>query len=188
MRSDNAVWFLTHNIDKFREASAILTPMGVKMHHLNKSKIEIQDSKQENIAKFALLNALRAQHKSILVEDSGIFVESLDGFPGPYSSYVYETVGLRGVLAVMQGHKVRSAYFQATVAFGSPKIKPHLFTGRVNGKISNRILGKNGFGYDPIFIPDGYSKTFGQSSQEFKNERSHRALAFQSFARWFTSR
>jgi XTP/dITP diphosphohydrolase len=181
------VWFLTHNTNKFREASAILAPMGVRIRHLDRSKIEIQDSRQENIARFALLNALKDQRKSILVEDSGIFIEDLDGFPGPYSSYVYDTIGLKGVLATLRGHKVRRAYFEATVAFGSPTIKPHLFRGRVKGRISDRILGKNGFGYDPIFIPDGYNKTFGQSSQAFKNDRSHRARAFQSFARWYVA-
>jgi XTP/dITP diphosphohydrolase len=188
LRSDNAVWFLTHNSDKFREASAILAPLGVRIRHLDRSKIEIQDSRQENIAKFALLNALEGQNKQILVEDSGIFIEDLNGFPGPYSSYVYDTIGLKGVLAVLRRHKVRRAYFQATVAFGSPTVNPRLFRGRVTGRISDKILGRNGFGYDPIFIPDGYKKTFGQSSQAFKNERSHRARAFQNFARWFAAR
>ncbi len=185
--SGRTVWFLTHNSDKFREAFEILTPLGVKVRHLNRSKVEIQDPKQENIARFALLNALGDFKKPILVEDSGIFIADLGGFPGPYSSFVYDTIGLNGVLAILLRHRARKAYFQATVAFGSPSFKPHLFKGRVNGRISNQILGKSGFGYDPIFIPDGCRKTFGQSNRMFKNSRSHRARAFQKFARWFVA-
>jgi len=185
--SDRTVWFLTHNRDKYQEASAILAGMGVRVRHLNQSKIEIQDSRPENIARFALKNALRDNRKPILVEDSGLFIETLDGFPGPYSSYVYDTIGLKGVLAILRSHEHRRAYFQATVAFGSPSTRPCFFTGRVKGRISHRILGKSGFGYDPIFIPEGYTKTFGQSSQSFKNTKSHRARAFQSFARWFVA-
>ncbi len=188
LRSDRTVWFLTHNPDKYREASAILAPMGVRVRHLNQSKIEIQDPSPENIARFALKNALQDNRKPILVEDSGLFIETLNGFPGPYSSFVYDTIGLNGVLAILRGHNSRKAYFQATVGFGSPSTQSRFFTGRVKGIVSNRILGKNGFGYDPIFIPEGYTKTFGQSSQTFKNTKSHRARAFLSFARWFVAR
>ena len=187
MQSDKTVWFLTHNSDKYREAIAILTPMGLRVRHLNRSKVEIQDYRPENIARFALKNAMHDNRKPILVEDSGLFIEALDGFPGPYSSFVYDTVGLKGVLAILRGHRSRSAYFQATVGFGSPSTQPRFFTGRVKGRISNRILGKNGFGYDPIFIPEGYTRTFGQSSPSFKNTKSHRARAFRSFARWFVA-
>ena len=187
MQSDDPVWFLTHNQDKFREAADILAPFSVKVRHLNRPKVEIQDPKQEKIAKFALLNALKETKKPVLVEDSGIFIEDLDGFPGPYSSFVYETIGLKGVLAILQRHRARKAYFQATVAFGSPTLEPHLFVGQVKGRISQRILGGNGFGYDPIFIPDGSNMTFGQASEVFKNRKSHRAEAFQKFARWFVT-
>lgn len=188
LQSDDQVWFLTHNRNKFREAADILAPFGVKVRHLNRSKVEIQDPKQEKIARFALVNALKENTKPVLVEDSGIFIEDLDGFPGPYSSFVYETIGLKGVLAIMRSHRARKAYFQATVAFGSPSLEPHLFVGQVKGRISHQIQGKNGFGYDPIFIPDGSNKTFGQSSEAFKNRKSHRAMAFQKFARWFIAR
>jgi XTP/dITP diphosphohydrolase len=121
------------------------------------------------------------------VEDSGIFIKALSGFPGPYSSFVYETIGLRGILDMLRRHSDRRAYFQCTVAFGSSGLDAHLFTGKVAGKISRRVVGIKGFGYDPIFIPDGSTKTFGQTSSTFKNSHSHRAKAFQKFAKWYSS-
>jgi XTP/dITP diphosphohydrolase len=186
--SDNTtVWFLTENDNKYREASSILAPSGLRIQRLDRPKIELQDPRPENIARFALISALKDHRKPILVEDSGLFIEALDGFPGPYSSFVFDTIGLEGVLDVLRRYRIRKAYFQSTVAFGSPSVKPRLFTGKVRGSISNRIIGKTGFGYDPIFIPEGSTRTFGQTSQSFKNTKSHRARAFQSFARWFVT-
>jgi XTP/dITP diphosphohydrolase len=181
------VWFLTQNTNKFREASSILAPFDVRLQRLNLAKIELQDPRPENIARFALVSALENQRKPILVEDSGLFIVSLGGFPGPYSSFVYDTIGLEGILAVLRPSRTRKAYFQSTVAFGSPSIRPRLFTGIVPGRISKEISGTTGFGYDPIFIPDGSTKTFGETSQSFKNMQSHRARAFQKFAKWFVT-
>jgi XTP/dITP diphosphohydrolase len=186
--SDNkTVWFLTENDHKFREANSILAPFGLRIERLNHAKIELQDPRPENIARFALISALKDHRKPTIVEDSGLFIEPLGGFPGPYSSFVYYTIGLQGILDLMRRYKTRKAYFQSTVAFGSPSIKPRLFTGKVRGRISNRIVGRTGFGYDPIFIPEASTRTFGQTSQSFKNMKSHRARAFQSFARWFVT-
>ena len=186
MQSDKKpVWFMTENPDKFREARSILAPFGVRIQRLNRAKVEVQDPRPENIARFALVSALESHRRPTLVEDSGLFIEALDGFPGPYSSFTYDTIGLQGILDLLRHYRTRRAYFQSTVAFGSPTITPRLFTGKVRGRISKRILGKNGFGYDPIFIAEGSTKTFGQTSQSFKNMKSHRARAFQRFARWF---
>jgi XTP/dITP diphosphohydrolase len=186
--SDNkTVWFLTENDHKFREANSILARFGLRIERLSRPKIELQDLRPETIARFALISALKDHRKPIVVEDSGLFIEALEGFPGPYSSFVYHTVGLQGILDLMKRYRTRKAYFQSTVAFGSPSIKPRLFTGKVRGRISDRILGKTGFGYDPIFMPEGSTRTFGQTSQSFKNVKSHRARAFQSFARWFVT-
>jgi XTP/dITP diphosphohydrolase len=184
---DKTVWFLTENDNKFREASSILAPFGLRIQRLDRPKIELQDPRPEIIARFALITALKDHRKPTLVEDSGLFIEALDGFPGPYSSFVYYTIGLQGIIDIMKRYGTRKAYFQSTVAFGSPSIRPRLFTGKVKGRISKEIVGKTGFGYDPIFIPEGSTRTFGQTSQSFKNTRSHRARAFQSFARWFVT-
>ena len=182
---DRIVWFLTGNRNKFLEARSILVPFGVRVRHLRISKVEIQNPRPENIARFALEEALKTHRLPIVVEDSGIFIRGLSGFPGPYSSFIYKTIGLEGILSVLGARRDRNAYFQSTVAYGSPSTRPRTFTGIVRGRISRRILGTSGFGYDPIFIPRGYNTTFGQTGQAFKNATSHRARAFQHFAKWF---
>jgi XTP/dITP diphosphohydrolase len=185
--SDRHLWFLTQNRYKYNEARSILASQSIPLRQLNDSKIEIQGTSPEEIAKFALEMALKRHRREILVEDSGLFVEGLNGFPGPYSSYVLGTIGLKGVLSLMKDRNDRRAYFRASIAYGSPHNKSRLFTGKVAGEISREILGETGFGYDPIFIPNGSRKTFGQSTQAFKNTRSHRAKAFLKFAKWFQS-
>ncbi len=120
----------------------------------------------------------------VIVEDSGLFVKPLGGFPGPFSSYVLKTIGLRGVLRLMRGFRNRSAYFQAAVALSSPRLRPATFTGYVYGRISPRVSGTQGFGYDPIFIRNGATRTLAQMGDEYKNRYSHRAVAMEKLAKW----
>ena len=185
MRSDKKpVWFMTENPHKFREVKSILGTQGIQIRHLKRAKIELQDSSLEKIARHAIKTASVDHPGLLLVEDSGLFIDALRGFPGPFSSYVYETIGLKGILGLMEGRK-RSAYFQTSVAVGSTSLPTRTFTGKVRGSISRKIIGSAGFGYDPIFIPKGSRETFGQSTAEFKNKNSHRARAFLKFAKWY---
>ena len=175
---------MTKNTDKFREARSILDTQGIQIRHYQRPKVEIQDSNLEKIARYAAETASVNRPGLLLVEDSGLFIDALGGFPGPFSSYVYETIGLKSILGLMEGRK-RNAYFQTSVAVGSASMRPRVFTGIVRGSISRRITGSAGFGYDPIFIPNGFRETFGQTSPEFKNKNSHRARAFLKFAKWY---
>ena len=185
MQSDrDTVWFMTENSDKFLEAKSILGTRGVKIRKLKRAKVEVQDSSLEKIARFAVESASNDRRGLLLVEDSGLFINALGGFPGPFSSYVYKTLGLKGILGLMEGRR-RSAYFQSSIAVGSNSLRPRIFTGIVRGSISRKIIGSAGFDYDPIFVPEGLKETFGQTSPEFKNKNSHRARAFLKFANWY---
>ena len=186
MRSDkNTVWFMTENPDKFREARSILDGQGIRIRQLKRAKVEIQDSSLEKIARHAIKTASVNDLGLLLVEDSGLFIDALRGFPGPFSSYVYKTIGLNGILGLMHGQRKRNAYFQTSIAVASAKVPPRVFTGIVRGSVSREIRGTAGFGYDPIFIPEGFRETFGQTKAEFKNKTSHRARAFLKFANWY---
>jgi XTP/dITP diphosphohydrolase len=180
----NTVWFMTENPNKFREARSILDPQGIQIRQLRRPKIELQDSSLEKIARFAVKTASVNRPGLLLVEDSGLFIKALGGFPGPFSSYVYETIGLKGVLGLVNGRK-RGAYFQSSIAVASATLQPRTFTGIVRGSVSRKITGTSGFGYDPIFVPEGFKETFAQTSEEFKNKNSHRARAFLKFAKWY---
>jgi XTP/dITP diphosphohydrolase len=148
-------------------------------------KTEIQSTSLTQIAKFAAEEAAKKYKRTVLVEDSGLFVKALNGFPGPFSSYVHDTIGVGGLLRLMSQQIRREAYFQASLALASPRESSQEFSGKVNGSISHKPAGKQGFGFDPIFVPRGSRKTFAQGGTEFKDKYSHRAIAFRKLALWY---
>ena len=151
--------------------------------------IEIQDNSIINIAIFSVLDAVKNSGLPVFVEDAGLFIEELGGFPGPYSKYVLKTIGLDGILKLMEGIKNRKAYFMSVIAFSSIGKSSKYFIGKVNGKISFNARGESGFGYDPIFEPfHGNGRSFGEMTTFEKNQFSHRAKALREFAKWFNSK
>jgi XTP/dITP diphosphohydrolase len=186
---DRAAFFVTSNIHKFLEARLLLAEYGVAAAALLKVKTcEIQDDDIENIAKASALEAAEKCKLPIIVEDAGLFIEVLDGFPGPYSSYVYRTIGTKGILKLMNGVEKRDAYFHSVVAFCDSENSIKCFNGRAMGRISQRERGGSGFGFDPIFEPlNCGGKTFAEITTEEKNRHSHRAQALRKFAEWYVS-
>ncbi len=176
---------MTQNRHKYREAGRTLDPFGIKIRMLASSKTEIQSTNLGEIAKFAAEEAAKKHNRTVLVEDSGLFVKTLNGFPGPFSSYVYATIGVGGLLRLMNEQRRREAHFQASLAFASPWDSSQEFSGKVDGTISHKPTGKQGFGFDPIFIPRGARKTFAQGGTEYKDKYSHRAIAFRKLALWY---
>lgn len=182
-------FLVTSNIHKFHEARRVLSEYKIATAMLKKvGAAEIQDDDIKNVAKASAIDAVKKCNLSILVEDAGLFVEALNGFPGPYSSYVYRTVGNDGVLKLMEKVANRNAYFKSVVAFLSPRMDvPLCFSGVVKGKIVKEKRGSQGFGFDPVFSPFTSSKTFAEMTVEKKNTYSHRALAFRKFAEWYAA-
>jgi XTP/dITP diphosphohydrolase len=180
-------YFVTSNIHKFQEARQVLSEYKLATAKLKVEAVEIQDDSLENIAKFSALDAVKNCGLPVFVEDAGLFVEALKGFPGPYSKYVYNTVGLKGILKLMKNVENRSAYFMSVVAFATPEEQPTCFVGKVEGTISLQERGTKGFGYDPIFVPiEGKGRTFAEMTTTEKNMLSHRAGALRKFAEWYS--
>ncbi|MCK4222808.1 XTP/dITP diphosphatase [Candidatus Bathyarchaeota archaeon] len=177
----------TSNVHKFNEARRILSEHGIATAMLkNIRAVEIQDDDIENIAKARAMNAFEKCRLPIVVEDAGLFIRKLANFPGPYSSYVYKTIGNDGLLKLMENVTDRRACFRSVVAFLSPMIHtPICFNGEVEGRITEEKLGQQGFGFDPIFEPSHSSKTYGQMTVEEKNQLSHRASSFRGFAKFY---
>src|SRR5712691_2069914 len=169
------LWFVTQNRHKYQEARRTLDPFGIKIRMLASPKTEIQSTRLGEIARFAAEEAARKHNRRVLVEDSGLFVRVLNGFPGPFSSYVHDTIGVGGLLHLMSRQTRREAYFQASLALASPRESSQEFLGKVDGTISHKSIGTDGFGFDPIFIPRGTRKTFAQGGIQFKDKYSHRA-------------
>ena len=154
---------------------------------LREEKMEIQSPKIEEIVKKSAERLTVKYDREILVEDAGFFVEALKGFPGPYASYVYDKIGPEGILRLLEGVSNRAAEFRSAVAFCKPNYI-EIFTGKVRGKIALETKGVNGFGFDPIFIPENESKTFGEMSLEDKTSYSHRARALRKFCKWYVKK
>ncbi len=150
--------------------------------HLPFDYIEIRSDSIEDVARDSAMAAYKRCKDSVFVEDSGLFIDFLNGFPGAYSSWVYKKLGNRGILKLMEGAHNRSATFEAIVAFVKRKGELQLFRGKCHGTISTEERGKKGFGYDPIFIPDGEHQTFAESI-ELKNKLSHRYKALLEFSK-----
>ncbi|MEM3660055.1 MAG: XTP/dITP diphosphatase [Thermoproteota archaeon] len=177
--------FITGNPGKFLEAQKLLGEFGIMLEQADLEITEPQSETLEEVAEKCAQEALKKIGERFIIEDSGLFVNSLNGFPGVYSSYVYRKIGCEGILKLLVGSADRSAYFMTVLAYGEPGKGVRLFTGRVDGTIATEPRGKSGFGYDPLFIPFGSNLTFAEMSTEEKNRFSHRAKALKAFASWF---
>jgi len=185
------IFFATNNVNKFNEARKVMSQHGIAAGMLRIKSLEIQNDSLEEIARASVVDAFERCHLPIIVEDAGLFIDALKGFPGPYAAYVYKTIGNQGLLKLMEKEKERKARFESAVAYLSAASKsPVCFSGEVQGKIAfeeRRGDGKSGFGFDPIFKPAHSRKTFAEMSITEKNLHSHRANAFRKFAKWYNT-
>ena len=177
------VYFLTSNYHKLMEARKILGGYGIEVEPIKGEKVEIQSPSLIEVVKFAAEYIKdKILQRPLLIEDSGLFIEALRGFPGPFSHYVYDTIGLEGVLKLLKDVENRKAHFEAAVACLCTDDRAEVSTGRVYGKIAHMPKGTKGFGFDPIFVPEGYDRTFAELGDEVKNKISHRAKALRAIA------
>ena len=171
------IYFLSKNEHKLREIRSFLEPYGFEVEIMFEDKVEIQSDNLVEIVRKAVEFIGRRKY-AFFAEDAGLFIDHLNGFPGPYSSYVYKTIGIDGILKLMLGVKNRKATFRSAIALFHPELDEiKVFEGHVEGVISMEKRGAGGFGFDPIFIPRGESRTFAEMSLEEKNRYSHRARA-----------
>ena len=164
--------FITSNLGKVREFKQILEPE-IKVSHIRLSYPEIRSEDSQEIARNSAKELAEKLNKKIVVEDSGLFIKALNGFPGTYSATIHKKIGLNGILKLMKGIKDRECIYRSAVAYCEPKKKPISFLGEEKGKISESARGNFGFGHDPIFIPDGSGKTYGEmkNAEEAKKFR-----------------
>ena len=176
----------THNIGKFREISFLLNK---KIKKISPNSLEIKSPKETGNT--FLANAkLKAKYFSkhvnfpVISDDSGLCIKALNGNPGIYSARLAKRHGsffkaMKRILEKMKNKKNRSAVFVCSLSYISEKKKSYSVVGKIKGTISKKIIGKRGFGYDPIFIPDKYLVTFGQMPRLKKILIDHRYIAFQ---------
>ena len=175
----------THNKGKFKEISHLISKKLIK---ISPTKLKIISPKETG--KTFISNAkLKANYFSkfinypVISDDSGLCIKSLNNGPGIYSARLAKKKGsffkaMNYILKKMKNKKDRSATFICSLSFKNPKGKIVNVTGKIKGTISKKIIGKNGFGYDPIFIPYNQTKTFGQMPKHKKIKMDHRFIAF----------
>lgn len=176
--------FATHNKNKLMEVKSLIPPT---INLLSLSDINCLNEIPETgstIKQNALIKAefvYQTYNLNCLADDSGLEIEALNGAPGVYSArYAGDSkndiANIKKVLHQVNGITNRKACFKTVLALIVNE-KNYFFEGVVNGQITLEPIGENGFGYDPVFIPEGYNQTFAQMDFETKNKISHRALA-----------
>ena len=185
--ANSSVWFVSSNRHKYDEACATLEKLGICASHIRSELLEIQSDSLVDVARSKARDASARFGRPVLVEDDGMFVDGLNGFPGVYSSFVLGTIGLDGILRLLMPKGTsRRARFVAAVAYddGGDGAGLRTFEAQICGAISAEPRG-DGWGYDPIFVPDGCAETFAEMGAEDKIGMSHRSMALAAFADWY---
>ncbi len=211
MPRSSDILFVSSNRHKYEEARSVLGGLGIAVDFAESELLEIQSDSLADVALAKARDASAAFGRPVLVEDDGLFVDGLNGFPGPYSSYVLRTIGLAGMLRLLAGSGDRRARFVAAVAYddgggdgdgggsnsrsngnnnssrrssSSSNGPGRVFEASVCGVIPGASRG-DGWGYDPLFVPTGHALTFAEMGARRKAGISHRALALGAFAGWY---
>jgi len=179
------IYFITGNKGKALEAKEKLSVAGIDVVQKNLGYPEIQADSLDEVACFGVEHVQKQFDQPFVLEDAGLFIDELNGFPGVYSAYVFHTIGCKGILKLMNSANDRKATFRSVFAYGEPGKKPKICVGECKGNISEKEIGTNGFGYDPIFIPDNKTKTFAEMKTEEKNMFSHRGKSLEKLLDFF---
>ena len=174
------ITFITSNDNKAREVEAIL---GMKVEKVDIELPEIQALDVEDVVIDKAKGAYEAVKRVLVVEDTGLYISSLNGFPGALAKWVLKTLGRETLCELLSG-KDRSAMAKTCVCLHDGK-KFHLFIGSIKGTIAQFPRGNSGFGWDSIFIPEGYDKTFAELGSVEKNKISMRQIAFRKLHDYF---
>tara|TARA_B100000609_G_scaffold82767_1_gene66025 strand:+ start:101 stop:682 length:582 start_codon:yes stop_codon:yes gene_type:complete len=168
---------ITSNNGKIKEFKEIFGDSKYLPVQNNIDYPEIQALSLEEVVDFGLSWLREKIEPPFVIDDSGVFIDNFDGFPGVYTRYVYDTIGLAGVLRQMEGVDNRACTFRCVLGLLTESGEKQKFVGECSGTLINELRGDGGFGYDPIFIPEGFDKTFAELASEEKNSISHRGKA-----------
>ncbi|WP_099591402.1 RdgB/HAM1 family non-canonical purine NTP pyrophosphatase [Paramylibacter kogurei] len=189
--TEKKIVLASHNAGKLREIAALLEPFGIDVVSAGDLGLDEPEETEDTFAGNARIKAHYAANKSglpALSDDSGIAVAALAGAPGVYTADWAETPNGRDFVMAMtktwdllekaEAPLPRAAQFCCTLCIAWPDGHDEIFEGTVDGSLTWPMRGELGFGYDPIFVPDGFSETFGEMDPAQKHKMSHRADAF----------
>ena len=187
--------FASHNDGKISEIRDMLAPLGIKVlsgNDLNLPEVEETGKTFEENACIKALAAAKEKNMPCIADDSGLCVDAMGGRPGVYSARYAPNrdfnKGIDKLLNELEETKSenRSAHFSCVIVLAYPSGEYKAFEGRVDGNISTRKRGNAGFGYDPIFVPTGFNRSFAEFDSDEKNKISHRGRALQKLITYLT--
>ncbi len=173
------LYFITGNKNKLKEAREILTEHEIESKDLDVSEIQADPVA---VARHKAREAFRKLEKPCFVEDTALCFNALNGLPGEYIKFFLEKIGREGLFKLLKGFKDKTGYAMCVIAYHDGR-KVHTFKGKVDGTIVSP-KGKTNFGWDPVFMPKCFKKTFAQMKSEEKNSISHRKRAFEKFKKY----
>lgn len=182
--------FASHNQGKIKEIRQLLSPLGVRV--LSSDDIDLPDVEEtgstfEENAALKALSIAKLKNVPCLADDSGLCVDALGGRPGVYSARYAPNRDFKKAMQMLLKEMLdtkspnRNAHFSCVLVLGHPDGTYRAFEGRVDGKINYEPKGESGFGFDPVFVPEGYDQTFAELGAEVKNKISHRGRALAKF-------
>ena len=185
--------FASHNQGKIKEVRALLSKLNVEVlsaDDLDLADVEENGSTFEENATLKALAASKASGLPAIADDSGLCIHALHDEPGIYSARYAKKMGgyeeaFADVLRRLKNQKDKTAHFMCVLVLAFPNGTTKVYNGRVDGHIVPPKDGQNGFGFDPIFMPDGYTQTFAELSDAKKNKISHRGKAMSAFIKDF---
>lgn len=178
------IYFITGNKNKFAEASAIVP----ELEQLDIDLPEIQHIDPQEVIKAKIEEAHKRHSGRFIVEDTSLTLDCLNGLPGPLIKWFLEAMGNRGLHDLAERYGVFGATARTVIGYAEyPEAAPRFFEGKLRGWIV-APTGKSGFGWDPIFAPEGATKSFQQMTPAEKNRVSMRGEAFRQLKRYMDSR
>ncbi len=166
---------ITSNPGKVAEYQKAFDELGIEMEHYRLPYDEVQTSDLEEVVNKGMDEIISKGVRNFIVDDTGLFIDSLKGFPGVWSAYAQKTIGNKGILKLLEGVKDRGAEFRCCIGCDIDG-RRIVVVGVCRGFITESEKGTEGFGFDPIFSPDG-NLTFAEMPIEDKNQISHRGNA-----------
>jgi XTP/dITP diphosphohydrolase len=188
-KEKETIYFITSNNSKFNEIHNLFQKedLPCRLEQNTIKTTEIQTTSIKEVALFKLNSVREKMTNSYFIEDAGFFVDiPLNGFPGVYSKYVLNTIGNKGILDLIREYNDTKAHFEAVIAlYFLPTNEIMIFEGLVEGRIAEKVRGRGGFGFDPIFIPKEFpNRTFAELTIEEKNSVSHRGKAWRGLVKF----
>ncbi|KAJ3319186.1 hypothetical protein HDV06_006626 [Boothiomyces sp. JEL0866] len=174
--------FVTGNINKLKETREIL---GVELENVKLDLDEIQGSTRE-IVLHKIKQALEIVQGPVIIEDTCLCFNALHELPGPYIKWFLESIGNQGLVKMLHGFDDKTAFAKCTFCYADVNQEPILFEGIVKGRIVEPRGGN--FGWDPIFLPDGFDQTFGEMDKSVKNTISHRYRALEKLKEYLANK